>query len=401
MQVDTTAEEPDSIKTAFLKGYVRLFEKQWPIWIGGLLLGIGNVFLFAFDRPWTVSNGVRNWGDWFFNEIGVIKINVLPPNLFSSSVLCFGMIIGALAAALLGRQFQVRMAPTRELFKGLLGGALMGIGASLAFGCNIGGFFSAVSALSMAGVAMMIGLMAGAFIGLKLLIWEIEYLPATSWRAEQVPKVDNTSGAPSKVQPVAGFLVLLLSIPLILTYDAFDYSVSGGFLLFGLLIGIIMQRSRFCFVRAFRDPFMTGDAEATKAVVLAVIIGVIGFTILKWTDLRSWDVSVQPGFWIGSLMGGIIFGIGMSFSGGCASGTIWRAGEGQVKLWITLVTFALSTSYFRDWLVSSGLRSRLGTELFLPDVIGWKMALIIIIAIMFLWYLLAVWNGISKKLVVV
>ena len=172
-------------------------------------------------------------------------------------------------------------------------------------------------------------------------------------------------------------------------------------MLFGLLVGIVMQRTRFCFVRAFRDPFMTGDAEATKAVALAVIISVTGFTILKWTDLRSWDVSVLPGFWIGSLMGGIIFGIGMSLSGGCASGTIWRAGEGQVKLWVTLVTFALSTSYFRDWLVSSGLRAKLGTELFLPDVIGWKMALIIIIAIMLFWYLMAVWNEVSKKLVVV
>ena len=128
---------------------------------------------------------------------------------------------------------------------------------------------------------------------------------------KKVPKVDNTSGASSKAQPIAGFVILLLSIPLMLTYDAFDYSVTGGFLLFGLLIGIVMQRSRFCFVRAFRDPFMTGDAEATKAVVLAVIISVTGFTILKWTDLRSWDVAVQPGFWIGSLMGGIIFGIGI------------------------------------------------------------------------------------------
>ena len=102
MTADTIAEESESINGAFRKGYERLFEKQWPIWIGGLLLGIGNVFLFAFDRPWTVSNGVRNWGDWLFNEIGVIQINVLPPNLFSSSVLCFGMIIGALVAALLG-----------------------------------------------------------------------------------------------------------------------------------------------------------------------------------------------------------------------------------------------------------------------------------------------------------
>ena len=401
MLLDTTAEEPDSIKAAFCNGYERLFDRQWPIWIGGLLLGMGNVLLFAFDRPWTVSNGVRNWGDWFFNQIGVIQMNVLPPTLFTSSVLCFGMIIGSLVAALLGRQFRVRMAPARELFKGLLGGVLMGIGASLAFGCNIGGFFSAISALSMAGVVMMFGLMVGAFVGLKLLIWEIEYLPATSWRVRQVPNRDDMSGVPSRAQPISGLLVLLLCIIVIFTYDSFDYSVSGGFLLFGLLVGIVMQRTRFCFVRAFRDPFMTGDAEATKAVALAVIISVTGFTILKWTDLRSWDVSVLPGFWIGSLMGGIIFGIGMSLSGGCASGTIWRAGEGQVKLWVTLVTFALSTSYFRDWLVASGLRAKLGTELFLPDVIGWKMALIIIIAIMLFWYLMAVWNEVSKKLVVV
>ena len=204
MTADTIAEESDSINGAFRKGYERLFEKQWPIWIGGLLLGIGNVFLFAFDRPWTVSNGVRNWGDWLFNEIGLIQINVLPPNIFSSSILCFGMIIGSLAAALLGRQFQVRMAPARELFKGMFGGALMGIGAALAFGCNIGGFFSAISALSMAGVAMMFGLGIGAFVGLKLLVWEIEYLPATSWGAQKNPKVDNASGASSKTQPILG-----------------------------------------------------------------------------------------------------------------------------------------------------------------------------------------------------
>ena len=401
MTSEAIEEDSNSLSSAFWRGYDRIFGNQWPIWVGGLLLGIGNVFLFAFDRPWTVSNGVRNWGDWLFNEIGVIQINVLPPNLFSSSVLCLGMLSGALVAALMARQFKIRMAPGRELFKGLFGGALMGIGAALAFGCNIGGFFSAISALSMAGFAMMFGLGIGAFIGLKMLVWEIEYLPATSWGVNKAPKVDNKLDSPSKVQPITGFMILLISIPLILTYDAYDYPITGGFLLFGLFIGIVMQRSRFCFVRAFRDPFMTGDAEATKAVVLAVIISVTGFTILKWTDLRSWDVAVQPGFWIGSLLGGIIFGMGMSFSGGCASGTIWRAGEGQVKLWITLVTFALSTSYIRDWLVSSGLRSRLGEELFLPDIIGWKMALIVIFAVMLLWYLLAVWNGITKKLVVV
>jgi hypothetical protein len=61
-----------------------------------------------------------------------------------------------LAAALLARQFQVRMAPPWELFKGFVGGCLMGVGSALAFGCNIGGFFSASAALSMAGLVMMV-----------------------------------------------------------------------------------------------------------------------------------------------------------------------------------------------------------------------------------------------------
>ena len=65
------------------------------------------------------------------------------------------MIVGAFAAALLAQKFRIQRAPPFELFKGLIGGTLMGIGAALAFGCNIGGFFSAISALSMSGVAII------------------------------------------------------------------------------------------------------------------------------------------------------------------------------------------------------------------------------------------------------
>ena len=46
----------------------------------------------------------------------------------------------------------MRPAPRNELLKGALGGLLMGLGAMLSFGCNIGGFFSALSALSLSGV---------------------------------------------------------------------------------------------------------------------------------------------------------------------------------------------------------------------------------------------------------
>lgn len=389
-------EPSGSVGAALKKGYSLLFGLQWPLWVGGLLFGAVNVFMFAYEKPWSVADGVRNWGNWFFNTASISEMIIIQPHLYSTSLLNFGIIFGACAAALFARQFQLRLAPGRELLKGLVGGVLMGVGSSLSFGCNIGGFFSATSALSMAGIVMFIGLITGAFIGLKLLIWEISYLrPPT-------PKVQaEVSENWRKIQPITGLMVLIFGIVLAFVYDEFDYPTRGGFLLFGLFIGIIMQRTRFCFVKAFRDPFMTGNGEAVKAVALAVVISTIGFTIIKWSDLRDWDVFVNSGFWVGSLAGGVVFGIGMSLSGGCASGSLWRAGEGQIKLWIALLSFALSGSYFRQWLEESGWSMKLGESVFLPDLVEWKYGLLVVIAVMVLWTLIAVWNEVHKKLVAV
>ena len=396
---DNSMREPESLREAWTNGYDALFGKQWPIWVGGILFGMINVFMFAFERPWSSANGIRNWGNWFFNRLEVTDITIISPHLFSTSLLNFGIIGGAFVSALLAKQFQIRMAPTRELIKGLLGGTLMGIGSALSFGCNIGGFFSATSALSLAGPAMMIGLIVGSFLGLKLLVWEITYLsPAVLKKSASSSQGDTK---PSSQQPLAGFIIILIALGLVFTYDHFDYSTRGGFLLFGLIIGILMQRTRFCFVRAFRDPFMTGESEATRAVAMAVIIGAIGFSILKWTDLKDWDVFVSPGFWSGSLLGGAIFGVGMSLSGGCGTSSLWRAGEGQIKLWFSLVAFALSGSLFRNWLDQSGWLQKIGEPVFLPDFMSWSMALVIVVLIMALWYIIAVWNDVHKKFVVI
>ena len=342
---------------------------------------------------------MQNWGNWFLNSVGLMDRIIIPPHLYSTSLLNLGVIAGAFAAALLSRQFRVRGAPPFEIMKGFVGGTLMGIGAALAFGCNIGGFFSAISALSMSGLAMMVGLLIGAYIGLRLLIFEVKYLNLSS-SGNQSKVVSGSSDRWIKLQPVVGGLVLLAGISLTFVYDSFDYPTRGVFLLFGLVFGLVMQRSRFCFVRAFREPFLTGDGGMTKAVILAVIISVIGFSILKWTDLRDWDAFVRPGFWLGGLMGGIVFGVGMSLSGGCASGCLWRAGEGQVKLWIAIIAFALSRAIFVGWLEESGWTMKLGESVFLPDYVGWNAGIVIVITILMLWYLIVVWNEVKKKLVV-
>ena len=78
--------EPESLSDALKNGYDTIFGKQWPIWVGGILFGMINVFMFAFERPWSSANGIRNWGNWFFNSLEVTDITIISPHLFSTSL---------------------------------------------------------------------------------------------------------------------------------------------------------------------------------------------------------------------------------------------------------------------------------------------------------------------------
>ena len=371
--------------------YAALFGRPWPVWGAALLIATVNVFLFAFDRPWTASDGLRNWGDWVLTGLGLAhRPDLVAPWLYSGSLLNLGVLLGGLTAALLSREFAVRVPPRGELVKGAGGGLLMGAGAMLAFGCNIGGFFSAVSALSLSGFGMMLGLGLGAFLGLRYLLWEMQRRPAWSSGRARVwgaPAAER----PSR-QPLVGLLLAgtLLALPFL--YAGAGYHAQGVLLLFGVVFGVVFQRSRFCLVRAFREPFMTGDAEHTRAAALALAVSTLGFAILKFVDLKDRADWVFAGAGIGALAGGTLFGIGMTLAGGCGAGSIWRAGEGQVKLWAALATFAVGASLARLALVQAGALGKLGWAVFLPSAIGWAGAIVLTLAVLAGWALLATWN---------
>jgi uncharacterized membrane protein YedE/YeeE len=170
------------------------------------------------------------------------------------------------------------------------------------------------------------------------------------------------------------------------------------FLLFGAAFGVVLQRSRFCLVSAFREPFLSGQSEHTRAPALALILSMIGFSILKATDLKDVTEWVFPSFWWGALCGGTLFGIGMVIAGGCGAGSIWRAGEGHIKLWVAVFFFAIGASMMRRWLVSTDLIRELGSAMFLPNLIGWASAIWGVVGLMMLWYLLSGWNESRKSI---
>ena len=166
------------------------------------------------------------------------------------------------------------------------------------------------------------------------------------------------------------------------------------YLIFGVAFGMILQRSRFCFTAAFRDPVITGSTSLTRAAFLAVAVGTIGFSALSLYSISTGGKpmgtdSVAP-LSILTIIGGVMFGIGMVTAGGCASGTLMRVGEGFQLQWVALLCFMLG-SVAGAWVM--GFLAPLGKaniKVYLPDHLGWAGALIFQFALIAIVYVLAI-----------
>jgi len=93
-----------------------------------------------------------------------------PPLTSGSTLFNLGLIFGAFATAMLAGEFKVSIPAKKIRFvQGFVGGFLMGFGARLGMGCNIGAFFTAVPSLALAAWVFAPGLAIGAWLGVKAL----------------------------------------------------------------------------------------------------------------------------------------------------------------------------------------------------------------------------------------
>lgn len=170
----------------------------------------------------------------------------------------------------------------------------------------------------------------------------------------------------------------------------------------GILFGVVLQKSRFCFTAAVRDPYLTGGTSLTKAALLAFAITTIGFTSIKFGGyLNNFPIlgqeAIAPTSWA-TPIGAFMFGIGMVISGGCGSGTIMRVGEGFLLQILTLVFFIIGSIWgahdFGWWhkhLISKG------KIIFLPDIFGWLGSIVLqLLLIAFIYILADKWQKIKQ-----
>lgn len=116
-------------------------------------------------------------------------------------------------------------------------------------------------------------------------------------------------------------------------------------LLCGFLLGFVMQRGRFCITGAFRDMYVTKNNKMFIALLIAISVQSVGlfvFNQLGWLTIPAEELAL-----LAVLIGAFIFGVGIIFAGGCATGTWYRAGEGLIGSWVALFTYMLFSAMMR------------------------------------------------------
>lgn len=187
-----------------------------------------------------------------------------------------------------------------------------------------------------------------------------------------------------------GLLVLVLMIGVFLF--AFS-SLSAFYWLSGIGLGYLLQRSRFCFTAALRDPYLTGSTALSRAVLVALFVTTLGFSLINYYFLMNGQAMPGQAFiqaiGLNTIVGGLVFGIGMVLASSCASGLFTRIGEGFSIQLLTLLFFFIGhflASLNGDWWQSHFILSPEG--IFLPDVLTWPGALMIqlfFILVLYVW----------------
>lgn len=160
----------------------RLLSGPWPFIWGAVALAVLNFATLALiGRPWAVALGyplwgakaaeamnlgldVDFWGYWLMPGRDTALMGGILED--SASLMNIGVILGALMAATLAGRFSLSWKmPVLQWLAAIIGGLMLGYGATIAFGCNIGAYFGGIASGSLHGWLWLVAAFAGSFVG--------------------------------------------------------------------------------------------------------------------------------------------------------------------------------------------------------------------------------------------
>jgi hypothetical protein len=151
---------------------------------------------------------------------------------------------------------------------------------------------------------------------------------------------------------------------------------------FGILIGFVVQRSKLCMLDGFTELFLLKGFLSLFVITMLGLYLTSSFNLIQLTDLA------KP-LGVSSFAGGVLFGIGMIFAGGCGIGMLRRVGEGKLKSMIAIMglfTGIMISAFFYPFLK---LVMPIGSALFIPALLGinpWVLVSLILIIGAVYWF---------------
>ena len=179
--VEKKTKAPKMAPVPTESGLRRIFRGSWPLFAAAIVLAILNALtLLTRGQPWGITSAFSLWGSKIASSFGVDVANwgywqganaaALNASIFadSTTVMNIGIIIGAFIASAVGGLFKFTQITLGNFAASVIGGLMMGFGARLSFGCNIGAYFGGIASFSAHGYIWGIMAMAGTFLALYL-----------------------------------------------------------------------------------------------------------------------------------------------------------------------------------------------------------------------------------------
>jgi len=121
--------------------------------------------------------------------------------------------------------------------------------------------------------------------------------------------------------------------------------VTGGAFVLAFIFGAVGNRTNFCTMGAVSDWVNMGSLSRMRMWLLAIAVALIGTSALALAGVIDLSKSIYPGpnfTWLSYLVGGFLFGVGMTLGSGCGSKTLIRVGAGNLKSLIVYVFLGIA-----------------------------------------------------------
>ena len=215
------------------------------------------------------------------------------------------------------------------------------------------------------------------------------------WKGK--PSLVRGAAQPSQVktrviQPYVGAAIAIAYIGLMIYFFAAGQKLLGLGALFGLAFGVLIERGQICFTAAFRDLFLVGRSLMAKAI----IVGMAASSVLTFIIISIYGLTpITQIAALSTLVGGVLFGLGIVMASGCETGMMYRLMEGQVlflPVFVGNIVGATFLAYAWDHLGIYNVLVSSGAKVNLLNTIGSVGAILSTLAMLAVLYALTVYR---------